>query len=173
MKHAKRAFLFITMVAIVMTSSIQVAFGQPTPTRLRRRHIAIAIAIAISVPLTDGFAGYRSNGRSAQATFTLLDINSVGEYVIRLQMRLRELGYFNYRATGMYYGMTQKAVKTFQEQNELSADGQAGEITYNKLFTLEALRKQLSTSALATIEAGPGPSLNTYTYGELSSWDVV
>jgi peptidoglycan hydrolase-like protein with peptidoglycan-binding domain len=95
----------------------------------------------------------------------------MGEDVIRLQIRLRQLGYFNYRATGLYYTMTEKAVKQYQEQNALSPDGQAGQMTYDDMFTVDAIRKPLSTSALAV--SGPGMELDTPVYGQLSTWDEI
>jgi hypothetical protein len=102
----------------------------------------------------------------------VLNLNSVGVEVIRLQTRLRELGYFNYRATGMYYGMTQKAVKQFQEQNGLDADGQAGEVTYADLFTIDAIRKPLGTSVVPEV-GEQQMTVGTAVYGELSSWEEI
>lgn len=103
--------------------------------------------------------------------FQMLTLDSKGTDVIRVQMRLRDLGYFNYRATGMYYGMTQKAVMEFQQNNELDPDGRVGEMTYDKLFSQQVVRKPLS----ATIRISSGPSLvgSPSAYGELADWYEV
>ena len=160
MKHAKKFLLIIAAVVLVMTTGIHVAFGEPTPT---------ATTEPSSSPTST--PDDTETDTVPEATFTLMDINSVGENVVRLQMRLRQLGYLNYRATGMYYGMTQKGVKQFQEQNDLSNDGQAGELTYAELFTLDPVRRPLPSSVL--YEVGISDSLDTHTYGELSSWSEI
>ena len=166
MKNAKKILLIIAMVMLVMTTSMNVALGEPTPT---------ATPAATPPPTESGTPGTTESGTvetdTAEPTFTLLELNGVGENVVRLQMRLRDLGYFNYRATGMYYGMTQKGVKQYQEQNGLSADGQAGQITYDDLFTIDAVRKPLSASVIPAV--GPGFLLTTPVYGELSSWEEI
>lgn len=170
MKNAKKILLIIAMVMLVMTTGMNVALGEPTPTAT-----VAATPSPTQSPTESGTPGTTESETtettSVEPTFTLMELNSVGENVVRLQMRLRDLGYFNYRATGMYYGMTQKGVKQYQEQNELSPDGQAGQITYNDLFTIDAVRKPLSASVIPAV--GPGMLLPTPVYGELSSWDEI
>ena len=56
------------------------------------------------------------------------------ELVYHVQMRLKELGYYSGTVTGGYYGGTIAAVKAFQKNNGLSADGITGEKTYAALF---------------------------------------
>ncbi|MGI5848936.1 MAG: peptidoglycan-binding protein [Christensenellales bacterium] len=105
-------------------------------------------------------------------TFKMLMLESKGIDVIRVQMRLRDLGYFNYRATGLYYSMTQKAVTEFQRNNELDPDGRVGEMTYEKLFSMENLtRKPLGASIL--ISSGPTLIGSASEYGELADWFEV
>ena len=58
-----------------------------------------------------------------------------GEDVFMLQMRLRELGYYNGTVTGGYYGGTIKAVENFQRDHGLTVDGAAGEKTQALLFS--------------------------------------
>ena len=58
-----------------------------------------------------------------------------GEDVYMLQMRLRELGYYNGTVTGGYYGGTIKAVEAFQRDHGLAVDGAAGEMTQSLLFS--------------------------------------
>jgi peptidoglycan hydrolase-like protein with peptidoglycan-binding domain len=160
MKHAKKILSIIAAVVLVMTTGVHVALGEPTPT----------VTTAES-PSSSETPDTTETDSTPQTTFVLMEVNSVGENVIRLQMRLRQLGYFNYRATGMYYSMTQKGVKQFQENNELSADGQAGEATYTEMFTVDAVRKSLPPSVL--YEVGLSDSLDTHIHGELSSWAEI
>ena len=42
-----------------------------------------------------------------------------GDDVISLQMRLRDLGYYNYKITGDFGSVTAQAVRDFQEDNKL------------------------------------------------------
>jgi len=61
-----------------------------------------------------------------------------GEDVYMLQMRLKELGYYNGSITGGYYGGTIKAVESFQRDHGLTVDGAAGEKTQSLLFSSSA-----------------------------------
>ena len=66
-------------------------------------------------------------------TAALSKQGSVGDEVIRIQTKLKELGYYNYDIDGIYGSRTTKAVTSFQKDNNLSPDGIAG------IKTLEAL----------------------------------
>ncbi|MBO4306184.1 MAG: peptidoglycan-binding protein [Clostridia bacterium] len=44
---------------------------------------------------------------------TTFNKNSNGAMVVRIQQRLRELGYLNFKPTGSYKSMTERAVKDF------------------------------------------------------------
>lgn len=72
-----------------------------------------------------------------------------GEDVFWLQMKLKELGYYTGSVTGGYYSGTKAAVKAFQKDNELKADGVAGKATQKKLYEDE----------LATPEPLPTPEI--------------
>lgn len=90
--------------------------------------------------------------------------------VVLIQMRLRDLGYFNYRATGRYLSMTEKGVIGFQENNGLDPDGRVGSSTFAKIFETNVARKPLSPEIRVT----SGPSLTgTPTNGELADWFEV
>lgn len=81
----------------------------------------------------------------------ILGTNSSGEAVYRLQERLFDLGYFNYKPTANYGSMTRSAVMKFQEYNGLSADGAAGEQTVSVLFSSSSKRMPI----LGSIPFGP------------------
>lgn len=69
-----------------------------------------------------------------------LKYESKGEAVKQVQRRLTELGYYEGNISGNFLGHTRNAVKAFQKQNALEADGIIGEITWNTLFNDPAVR---------------------------------
>ncbi|AIE60078.1 peptidoglycan-binding protein [Bacillus methanolicus] len=63
-----------------------------------------------------------------------LKIGSRGKEVSQLQSQLKSLGYFTYPSITNYYGtITANAVRKFQQDYGLTADGVAGQKTLNKL----------------------------------------
>ena len=90
---------------------------------------------------------------------TTLMLNDSGNMVIRVQQRLRDLGYITYRATGQYFSMTETGVRQFQEQNDLDVDGRVGPMTYEKMFQESGLvRKKLSAAEATKNTFGPSYS---------------
>lgn len=57
-----------------------------------------------------------------------------GESVKQVQTRLTELGFFDGPVSGNYMTKTVEAIKAFQTQNGLNADGITGQDTWNMLF---------------------------------------
>ncbi len=82
-----------------------------------------------------------------------------GEDVYMLQMRLRELGYYNGTVTGGYYGGTIKAVEAFQRDHGLTVDGAAGEMTQSLLFSASVDPTPAPIDAAAPIEQTGTPTL--------------
>lgn len=70
----------------------------------------------------------------------VLKVKCTGQKVVDLQMRLRDLGYFNYKVTGYYGTATADAVRLFQEQNGLTVDGTVGPETRKVLYSPNAKR---------------------------------
>lgn len=66
-----------------------------------------------------------------------------GADVLRIQKRLKELGYFAGSLGGNYGPITAAAVIAFQKQNGLDADGIIGPITWSALFDSGALAKTI------------------------------
>ncbi|MBR2717789.1 MAG: peptidoglycan-binding protein [Clostridia bacterium] len=60
--------------------------------------------------------------------------NSTGKTVKQLQQRLTDLGYYEGPVSGNLLGHTVNAIKAFQKQNGLKADGVVGEETWNMIF---------------------------------------
>ena len=67
-------------------------------------------------------------------TYTTLRKGDEGPDVVTLQQALAELGYLTGAADGNFGTGTQTAVKKFQEDNNLDADGIAGKMTQEALF---------------------------------------
>lgn len=119
--------------------------------------------------------GSEQSEESAEPTqssgFQTLRLNDRGTEVMRVQMRLRDLGYFNYRATGKFFSKTESAVREFQQINGLDQDGRVGPITYDKLFITEGLiRKPLSPSRAPVY--GP-QNENPEVKGTLGEWETI
>ena len=92
----------------------------------------------------------------------ILKIKSEGQEVVNLQMRLRDLGYFNYKVTGYYGTATADAVRLFQEENGLQVDGTVGPETRGVLYSSSAKRYTVSSgqaSALLPASRGGRSSL--------------
>ncbi len=76
---------------------------------------------------------------SAMAAAPTMKLGSSGSDVTQLQNRLLALGYMDYpNATGNYAALTKTAVIRFQSNNGLAADGVAGPLTQNKLYSSTA-----------------------------------
>ena len=91
-------------------------------------------------------------------TYRTLYRGRSGEDVFMVQMRLKELGYYNGTVTGGYYGGTIAAVKAFQKDHGLEVDGAAGAKTQSLLFSSAADPTPVPTpEPTATPEPTPTP----------------
>ncbi len=98
----------------------------------------------------------------------ILKIKSQGEEVVNLQMRLRDLGYFNYKVTGYYAEATRCAVALFQEKNGLAVDGTVGPETKSVLYSSKAKRHTaMPTKANEFLPASRG---GTSSLGVMVDW---
>ena len=123
----------------------------------------------------DGAAGektlkllYGGSAKAAPATATpkpgtaetpapsTLRRGSTGTAVKDLQTRLIELGYLGGRADGVYGSKTAQAVKAFQKDNRLTADGVAGTKTLKQLLT--AAGKTTAAATATPAPATPAPT---------------
>lgn len=77
----------------------------------------------------------------------LLRVGSIGPEVMDLQKRLQELGYYDGVIDGKYYAGTEAAVLAFQAQHQLAADGMAGAMTLNLLYSPDAQPKSSASPA--------------------------
>ena len=72
--------------------------------------------------------------------FETLEKGSKGEAVIKLQERLNELGYSVGKVDGQFGKKTESAVKSFQQMNGLEVNGIVDSITYESIFSSEAVK---------------------------------
>ncbi len=106
----------------------------------------------VTTPEPTATPAYTSTGMPSEP-FRTLQIKSTGEDVFWLQMRLKELGYYTGTVTGTYYSGTQKAVKAYQKDHGIYADGKAGVKTLNSLYA-----EALAAEALAAVTPAPTES---------------
>lgn len=83
---------------------------------------------------------------------SLLKRGSSGSEVKTVQTTLKGLGYFTYpRATGYYGSVTERAVRQFQEDHDISPDGIVGRLTKSALLIGEdGPEEEASTRLMAT-----------------------
>ncbi|MBR4040538.1 MAG: peptidoglycan-binding protein [Clostridia bacterium] len=91
---------------------------------------------------------------AAPVTYTTLRKGDEGPDVVTLQQALAELGYLTGAADGNFGTGTQTAVKKFQEDKGLAADGIAGKMT------LEELYKASSVTPIPESTVGPDDIMN-------------
>lgn len=82
-----------------------------------------------------------------------LRYGSEGEEVKKLQNRLITLGYLSGKADGIYGKNTKAAVKEFQKKNNLSADGVAGVLTQDTLYSSKVQDNKIPTTTTLRVGA--------------------
>lgn len=105
----------------------------------------------------------------------LIDFEDIGDYIVMVQVRLRELGYFHFKPTGRFQGMTREAAIQFQvhqtDQNgkQIISDGTIGQQSVDILFSPTAVRAPIAQS----IPIGPKSDGSQTKKGESISWTEV
>jgi len=100
--------------------------------------------------------------RPTNTPFTSYKKGDSGNEVRKLQQRLKELGYLTGIVDGDFGSATETAVKAFQRNHGLTADGKAGSYTLDKLY---------SNSAKPAVTATPKPT-NTPVPASLKKGDT-
>ena len=98
----------------------------------------------------------------AYASGTTLRRNSSGSAVRKLQEDLHELDFYDGSITGNYGGLTQEAVRLFQKEHDLDADGVAGPKTLAKLAALLGEASESGTPSLGTVTTPVVQASSTY-----------
>ncbi|MBQ1817006.1 MAG: peptidoglycan-binding protein [Clostridia bacterium] len=134
-----------------------------------KRVIAVIIALTVLLLCVEP-------PQRALASGGVLDKNSTGAAVVRVQMRLRELGFLNFKPTGSYKSMTVSAVKAFQTAYreagyEMQADGRINAECMELLFKYDAKRVSLGG---VSIPSGPKHGSSTLVKtGEIVPWATL
>lgn len=90
-------------------------------------------------PLPPVPASVRAGGYAEEITpEPALGTGSWGEKVLKLQERLKDLGYYEGELDGQFGQGTRDAVVAFQKKNGLEPDGYAGAETQSMLYSEEA-----------------------------------
>lgn len=112
---------------------------------------------------------------AASGSSELIVYRNTGETVLRIQLRLRELGYFNFKPTGNFQSMSVEATKKFQQRQldangqPIMSDGTVGAQSMSILFSQNAVRAEI----VAGIPVGPLLSGSPKVTGELVDWNEV
>ena len=118
---------------------------------------------------TSGIAVYTSTPTDTPAP-TALRLGSSGADVRAVQQRLKELGYLKGNADGDFGAATEAAVKAFQKQNGLEADGLVGKQTLNRLNSASAYTAPPGTPTPSpTPRVTATPKVDDDTYLEIGS----
>ena len=118
--------------------------------------------------------GSSSSGSSSSGSsgFTrTLRKGYTGADVIAVQQKLKELGFYSGSVDGVYGTGSIAAVKKFQQQNGLTADGLVGSRTYAALLSASSGSSSDSSSSgssSGTSDSSSGSSGQTYAEGTLS-----
>ena len=102
-----------------------------------------------------------------------LVVGSEGMLVYLMQKRLEDLGFYSFRATGIYGSITRNSVVAFQQANDIIADGTVGDQTYGLIFGSSANRPYASSSL--SQEKGPKEQSDDSSKitGQILTWEKV
>jgi peptidoglycan hydrolase-like protein with peptidoglycan-binding domain len=85
--------------------------------------------------------------------------------VVLLQLRLQDLGYYNYKITGFFGDFTLDSLKNFQKTNGITEDGIAGKKTLDLIYSNTAKRQPVEP------RVKPTPvTIKNKKYGNLRDW---
>lgn len=122
---------------------------------------ALLLAALLTIPAESALADPQ--------TQIVIQKGESGDNVILLQLRLQDLGYYNYKITGFFGDFTGSALKDFQNTNGIIADGVAGEKTLNTLYDNLAKRKPIAP--FGTVN--PPVKVKNVKFGQYVDWSVV
>ena len=93
-----------------------------------------------------------------------------GQLVVRIQQRLMDLGYYNYKPTGSYQAVTRRAALAYERAANVQQDGRLTPGEQDELFSGGAVRAPYAASIALTFTA-QGSAFSVT--GELWDWDEV
>ena len=136
LRRLYRGAVACVCLAAGLSAFVQNAYAEPTlaPSQSAAESAADSESPSPTIALTK-----TPEPVNPYADLVLKDGDS-GDDVISLQMRLRDLGYYNYKITGDFGSLTAQAVRDFQEDNKLKQDGVVGGMTAEMLYANGATR---------------------------------
>lgn len=158
---------YITIVLLILLFAYTpIAHAEPTPS---------PSPTASPSPSASPSPAAAASGSSSSGFTGLITFKSTGEVVVRVQLRLRELGYFNFKPTGNFQSMSVESTIKFQQMQVdengqgIMADGSIGAQTMDILFSRAAKRADI----VASIPIGPNLDGTPAVTGELLQWSSV
>ncbi|MDD4797736.1 MAG: peptidoglycan-binding domain-containing protein [Eubacteriales bacterium] len=138
----------------------------------------LALLLSIGLLLTLPAALYAEGEDGTQDTDAAANLvikeGDSGDNVLLIQMRLRDLGYFNYKITDTFGSYTTSAMKAFQKENGLDADGVAGAKTLEVLYGNSAKRAPVKAVVKPVVQTSTSSaSSSRVKYGKLMEWSWV
>lgn len=103
-------------------------------------------------------------GMASQTLAQTIGQGATGSEVTVIQERLQRLGYFNQSPTGVFGTVTTSAVRQFQQENGLSADGVVGDQTMRLLFSPSARGIRVQGYGIPSILESPQFSTSSQNY---------
>ena len=91
-----------------------------------RNFLTVFVVLAVAAGALCIGGGVYYAVQSAASSQVLSKLGSTGAEVTRVQKKLKELGYYSGAADGIYGNATKAAVKAFQKNCGITADGVAG-----------------------------------------------
>ena len=147
----------VTGEADIGTQTLLYGESARTAKQSALKSTATATPVPEVIEVPDGEEGAEELTPSPTTAYSkTLKKGSTGDLVKQVQQRLKDLMYYTGPVSGNYQAKTVSAVKRFQEQNGLKADGTIGEDTWNALFNAESVVPPDAT-AKPTAEPTPEP----------------
>ena len=112
-------------------------------------------AVPTAAPVVPAVTPLPSYAPITQDNCVTIKAGSQGPDVIRLQVRLQQLGYYTSRQDGIYLSDDITAVKAFQKNNGLTVDGKAGFKTQTALYSDSAISATSAESSTASSSTAP------------------
>ncbi|HWR18057.1 MAG TPA: peptidoglycan-binding domain-containing protein [Clostridia bacterium] len=151
--------MFLVMLVLCLTFVSSTAIAEPTASPSNEPSVSIS----------------PSPSFSSGSMSTLIKYKDTGEPVVRIQMRLRELGYFAFKPTGNFQTMSMEAVIAFQQRQldangkPIISDGTVGTQSMEILFSPSAARAEI----VAGIPVGPSLQGTASVVGVFVDWSEV
>ena len=97
-------------------------------------------------------------------------LGTKGQLVVRIQLRLMDLGFYTYKPTGSYQAVTRRSVLAYEWAADARQDGRLTPEEQDELFSGSATRAPFAASIALSFTAQSTPFRVT---GELWDWDDV